>query len=180
MNVWDIPAFVRLTEKGWKGEISKEQREYYINRYKKADPHISDIEAVMKLADYLGGSKARYDLNGRGIPVTDVGSFIQINFAHPVPGAPDGLFNNTLYYRTIPASMARTHIAPWRSKGYLQMVGETITPKLVHPGMSISDLVPSIVTLVNEDDFTDKLVVQTDYTHSEDVFSYVMTVPPMM
>jgi len=176
----DISAYQELLSRGWKGTIPKEQREYYIERYKKMYPGLEAPEYTARLADYFAGSKVRYDLNGRGEPKTDVGSFIQINFAHQVPGAPEGIFNNTLYYRTIPGNMSRTHIAPWRSKGYLQMVEEQVTPKLVFPGTEIRDLETSYVTLVNENDEDDKVIVRADYTYSISVFSAMAMMPPMM
>jgi len=76
---------------------------------------------IIMAADYLGGAKARYDLNGRAEPHTPVGSFISISFIPPIPGSPVSMFNNVLYYRTVPANQGRTHIAPWRAKGYLEI-----------------------------------------------------------
>lgn len=180
VNVWDIPEYQKLAERGWKGDIPKEQRDYYLDRYKRIEPNISDVEAVMKLADYFAGSKVRYDLNGRGNPQTEVGSFIQINFAHPVPGAPEAIFNNTLYYRTIPGNLARTHIAPWRAKGYLAMIDDQVTPKLVNPGAETKELRSNTVMLVNENNETDTLLIQADYTYSENVFAMPYILPVMM
>mgnify|MGYP003433826117 FL=1 len=165
MSVWDMDPYKELVSKGWKGEIPKEQREYYLDRYKRMDEDLADSEATAKLADYFGGSKTRYDLNGRGNPVTEVGSFIQINFSHPVPGAPEGIFNNTLYYRTIPGNMARTHIAPWRAKGYLQISESYNTPKLVFPGTKISDIIKGKTLLVDENDENKFVEISTDHVY---------------
>lgn len=114
---------------GWKGDIPKEQRDYYRDRYRNLC-NADNEQANKMLADYLAGSKARYDLGGRGNPKSDVNGFIQINFAHPVPGAPEGFFNTTLHYRTIPLSQGRTHIAPWRAKGYFSIEGGKVSAKV--------------------------------------------------
>jgi len=159
IDVNSIPAYEDLNEKGWKGVIPKEQRNYYLDRYAKLYPDKGRPEHIQMLADYFAGSKARYDLNGRGNPAD---TFIQINFAHPVPGAPEGIFNNTLYYRTVPASMGRTHIAPWRGKGYLDIVGEDIIPKVVYPGVTPPMLEEGDVELIEGDK---KVKVRTDYTY---------------
>lgn len=176
----DIPAYQTLLSRGWKGTIPQEQRDYYIERYKRMYPGLESSEYIGRLAEYFAGSKARYDLNGRGEPKDIIGSFIQINFAHQVPGAPDGIFNNTLYYRTIPGNMSRTHIAPWRSKGYLQMIEEQVTPKLVFPGVEIRELEKSYVTFINENDEDDKVIVRADYTYSMSMFSGITMLPPMI
>jgi len=175
INPEEIPQYRQLVDYGWKGTIPEEQRTYYMDRYKRMAPDLGEHDAVQKLADYFAGSKARYDLKGRGNPDTEVGSFIQINFAHPVPGAPEGIFNNTLYYRTVPASAGRTHIAPWRAKGYLEMIEELVTPKIVHPGSKVFNLEKSYVILQSEDKEV-SVVVATDYTYNVNVMQYM----PMM
>lgn len=174
----DILAYQELISRGWVGEIPQEQREYYIGRYRKLYPNQSEEVYEKLLADYFAGSKARYDLNGRGDPKTEVGSFIQINFAHPVPGAPATIFNNTLYYRTIPACLTRTHIAPWRAKGYLSVIGDIVTPKIVFPGQDLEELVMNSTRLSKEDD-SEALIVSTDYRYEDDLSPYLMPIPLM-
>jgi hypothetical protein len=114
----DIEDFKQLNQLGWKGTIPKEQREYYIGRYRNLY-NMNDEDAYRALARYFAGSKARYDLNIRGSEHFHHNKFIQLNFAHPVPNAPIGIFDTTVYWRTIPAFEGRTHIAAWRAKGYL-------------------------------------------------------------
>lgn len=168
MDVATVPAYQTLVEKGWKGLIPKEQRDYYLERYARMYPNLSEEEHIELLADYFAGSKVRYDLNGRCAPEGPVGSFIQMNFAHPVPGAPDSIFNNTLYYRTVPASHGRTHIAPWRAKGYMDVVGNEAVARLVHPGATMADLIPNSATLFDE--AADKsVVIKTDYTYRDPI-----------
>lgn len=129
-DIKEISAFRELLSKGWKGEIPPEQREYYMKRYRKLYPDEGEDAHIAKLADYFGGSKARYDLNGLGAPRLEDGSYLQINFATPVPGAPRDMFSNTLYYRTIPESFGRSHIAPWRGKGYIEILDDNPIPKI--------------------------------------------------
>lgn len=114
-----------LLSTGWKGDIPTEQRSYYINRYLSLYPGITMYKANQMLADYLAGAKVRYDLKGKGIPVSDVNGFIKASFSPPIPGVPSGFFDTTAYYRTVPISHGRTHVAPWRAKGYLKIDGKS-------------------------------------------------------
>jgi hypothetical protein len=157
-----IPEFVELQKLGWKGEIDKAQQEYYTERYKKLYPGRKEAEYDLMLSDYLGGAKARYDLNGRGEPDSAVGSYIQITFVPPIPGAPKGMFSNTLYYRTVPESSGRTHIAPWRGKGYLELIDDYPVAKVTYSSRDIADLVESEVHLTEDGD-DNPLILRADY-----------------
>lgn len=137
-------TFEKLNNIGWKGEIPFEQRDHYRDAYKRINPELTDDQATKMLADYLGGAKARYDLNGRAEPKTDY-SYIQLSFVAPIPGAPATIFNNTVYWRTLPLSDGRTHIPAWRAKGFFNINGNEIKSKitsfgnyeilpLLHPG----------------------------------------------
>lgn len=155
-----LPAWQQLEAKGWKGIVPLEQINYYIGLYEKLNPGLSTQEYVRMLADYLGGSKARYVMNGRAEPKSEVGSFISISFVPPIPGAPAGMFNNTLYYRTVPQSNGRTHIAPWRAKGYLSIeVDNSVKMKVTSWGNAelIESLTPATVQI------DDRLTIDTDY-----------------
>ena len=146
-------AFEWLLHNGWKGEIPFEQREYYYNTYQKLDPGIPRGLAVRQLANYFGGSKARYDLHGTAAPQTKIGKHIQISYVQPIPGAPQTMFNNTLYYRTLPFSEARSHMPAWRSKGYLKIEPSgKATAKITnwHDKETLEQLVPSVVMLGDE------------------------------
>lgn len=156
----DIKPYQDLVKLGWKGTIPKEQRDYYLGRYKHLY-NASQEDACRMLADYFGGSKARYDLHAKGNPVTQVNGFIQANFAHPVPHAPAGLFDSTVYWRTIPTSQARTHIAPWRGKGFLRITRNEIVTKITSwTDPKVSEMVESRV-LLTEGSLSAEL--QTDY-----------------
>jgi hypothetical protein len=161
IDVNTIPEFETLKKAGWKGDLSAVQQDYYLERYRSLYPGRKEAEYVLMLSDYLGGSKARYDLDGRGEPDSAVGSYIKLSFVPQIPGAPTSMFSNTLYYRTIPESAGRTHVAPWRGKGYLEIVDDIPVPKVTHFGNSIlNDLEESSVTLV---DGEDNLILRSDY-----------------
>lgn len=164
VDVTTLPSFQKLLQAGWQGKIPSEQRNYYIDRYKVMEPGKDNLYYAAKLADYFAGSKARYDLNGRGNPTSKVEGFIQINFANAVPGAPVSIFNNTLYYRTVPMKDGRTHIAPWRAKGYLEIgTDNLIKTKVTNWGNK--ELIDSLqpVTLQFADS-EEKILIQADYT----------------
>jgi hypothetical protein len=151
--------FDALKAIGWVGSIPFEQRSFYTDRYKAANASISDQEATRKLSDYLGGAKARYDLGAKADPKTEVGSYIKISFTPPVPGAPSAIFSNTLYYRTVPLSDARTHIAPWRAKGYLEITDG-------------SDKVKTKITSWNDDTIGERLIQSTvSLTDNDNTFT---------
>jgi hypothetical protein len=155
--------FQVLEGHGWKGVIPQEQRDYYVNTYMKLEPGISRVMALKKLADYFGGSKARYDMNGTAAPTTKIGSYIQISYVQPIPGAPTSMTNNTLYYRTLPLSEARSHMPAWRSKGYLKIApdGKAVA-KITnfHDAETINQLIPSKVRLGDDGSYVD---VHADY-----------------
>lgn len=160
LDINTIPEFVKLKEMGWKGEIDPNQQKYYTDRYRRLYPGRKEAEYDLMLADYLGGSKARYDLKGRGEPDNVVGSYVQITFVPPVPGAPKSMFANTLYYRTIPESSARTHVAPWRGIGYLELLGDSSIPKIT-TSMDIQ-MEENDVHLIDGDD-ENPLVIKANY-----------------
>ncbi|MDD5649112.1 MAG: hypothetical protein PHF86_01655 [Candidatus Nanoarchaeia archaeon] len=159
-NIEETPEYQKLNNIGWRGIIPKEQRDYYLNRYKHLCPNLNEEEYVNMLSDYFGGSKARYDLNGTGKPITEIGNHIHLTFVAPVPGVPESLFNNAVYWRTLPATQGRTHISPWRAKGYFKINGE-ITGKITSfRDPLIEQLTPSFTILQKE---KESLKIQTDY-----------------
>lgn len=122
INGHDSDSLHGLASIDWKGNLPMEQIDHYIDRYKILYPNLSIDDYIGMAADYLGGAKARYEMDGRLEPmVFEDKEHISISFVPPIPGAPASLFNKTLYYRTVPENQARTHIAPWRAKGYLEI-----------------------------------------------------------
>ena len=145
-----------LKAEGWQGIIPTEQRIYYLKLYARLYPSAGHQENLARMARYFAGAWARHKLGGIG------GKGIQIAFTPPVPGAPDGLFSKRVYYRTLPASMARTHIPGWRARGYLKISDSSVTPKLA----SFHDLPEGLehcsVTL-SSDDGISRVTVETPY-----------------
>jgi len=145
----------KLESIDWQGDIPSEQITHYLNTYSRLYPDDTIESNVIKLADYLGGAKARYVLEGRAAPAD---KYIGISFVPPIPGAPSSIFNTTLYYRTIPASDGRTHIAPWRAKGYLEISRDSVKAKLTHwSNIDILSQLNKASVSVND------IIVNTDY-----------------
>jgi hypothetical protein len=163
INIEEVKSYKDLKEMGWKGTIPVEQREYYFNRYKTLYPNQGDERYIKMIADYFAGSKVRYDLNGTASPITPVELVIKISFVAPIPGAPVSMFNNTLYWRTVPASQGRTHIAPWRAKGFFKIganVSDVVAKITSFNDPIVADLIPSTTILQNG---TTELEISTDY-----------------
>lgn len=156
-------SYQRLVDIGWKGEIPKEQRDFYVNRYEKLYPGKQRHEYLEMMAKYLAGSKARHQMKATAEPKIDGVGFIQLNYTQPVPGAPLTMFNNAIYYRTLPLSEARTHMPAWRSKGYLKINEHgQIKAKITnfHEKEIIDNLTPAVTELIDGDN---KVVLRTDY-----------------
>lgn len=143
----DLASWQQLEQMGWKGSIPLEQRAYYRERYERLYPGRERSEYTKMLAIYLAGSHARYHLRGTGIDESwGKDSHLQISFCPPVPGMPASMSNRTIHYRTLPEKMARTHLAPWRARGYLRISGDQIAVKISSWNEHL-DLQPSTITL---------------------------------
>lgn len=155
--VKDSVSFGLLKNLGWSGLISREQRDYY---YYGTYEHLYGCnrdESITKLALYFSQALARrrYRLH------SPFDKFIQITFVQPIPGVPRGYDNNYVYYRTIPISHGRTHVSPWRSKGYLQISGRSVQAKLSSfRSLADKELFPSQTVL---QDGMSSVSVSTDY-----------------
>lgn len=152
-----LASFAPLKASGWKGIIPTEQRDYYRNRYKELYG-VSDATATMYLAKYFAGSLVRHNMGGIGTTKPHV----QVTFASPIPGVPAAMFRNTFFMRTIPASHGRTHIAPWRAKGYISIQhGDVPVFKIASP----STLVPMYeASVIIKDSRYGEVNVKADYT----------------
>ena len=162
-DINSLAAYSRLKELGWKGEIPEEQRDYYLERYAVLYPDMPKHIHIRMLADYLGGAKARYDLNGRANPSEE--QFLNISFVPPIPGAPNSMFSTNLYYRTVPMTDGRTHIAPWRAKGYLEIGNNNdVKAKITSWGNTsvISELTPITINIVNKE-IGEEVFIHADY-----------------
>lgn len=159
-KVVDLLSYKALVQLGWRGTVSPEQRDYYLNSYKKNYQDWDNDRLMKRLALYLGGSLARHKLDMTG-KQSYWDKFIQLAFVPPIQGLPEGYNRNYIYYRTVPLSNARTHMPPWRAKGYLCITRDNVSNKLV----SFND------PLVNElekgqvklEGANKNVVIQTDY-----------------
>lgn len=120
----------KLKELGWVGDVPTEMIQWYLGQYRTNYPDLSSDERIDMLARYLAQAATRYQLKIKLRDNTWGNNFVQINFPQPVPGLPDALGNRRLHYRTLPMRMARTHMPPWRSKGFLCVRGAETTVKL--------------------------------------------------
>lgn len=129
-NQETIDARRDLQDLGWIGNIPQAQRDYYRNRYLAADSSMSLETANIKMARYFAESWARRVFHGTGADASWGNDYLRVTFVPPVPGAPVGLTDKNIYYRTLPLKFGATHIMPWRAKGYLKIHNEEITPKI--------------------------------------------------
>jgi len=104
-----ITPIDRLYEHGWKGNIPTEQREYYINAYRRLYPDADADEYNDLLADYLTMALARAR---SGLTLAPKTNHIKLSFVQPIPGAD---WVTALYRRTVADTMCRTHIPAWRA-----------------------------------------------------------------
>jgi hypothetical protein len=122
----DLASYGALAHIGWKGIISAAQRNYYYNTYKKlyysegnhTPEEIAD-GCRYRLALYMAQAITRRKLAMTGVQNRWIHGHVQVTFVPPVPGVPDGYDMNYVYYRTMPESHCRSHMSPWRSKGYM-------------------------------------------------------------
>lgn len=150
-DVQDLIPYHELEEMGWKGVISTQQREHYYRTYSKIyglDP----AKNQLRLASYMAEALTRKQLNMSGKKAEWDGGYIQVTFVPPVVGLPHGYDANYIYYRTIPENCGRTHMSPWRSKGYLKVQdtigGAVVTPKLANFNEP-KNYIPLVSTLTN-------------------------------
>ena len=126
----NLPSWLELREFGWQGLISIDQRNYYRQRYACLYPGTDQSAHTKMLATYLAGSLTRHRLKATGARSEWGKYFIQLNFAPPVPDTPSSLGDRRIYYRTLPENLTRTHLPPWRARGYLKIAGREVVPKL--------------------------------------------------
>lgn len=160
-KVYELESFKALQLMGFKGIVSKEQRDYYYNTYKRLYSSWDQDQLTRRLALYLTGSFTRFILNMTG-KQDYWNNFIQISFVAPIKGLPEGYSSNYIYYRSLPTSSARTHICPWRARGYFKISGSSICPKICSWGDddTISQLEPCQIMISNEQK---SVLINTDY-----------------
>lgn len=160
----------RLTAMGWLGNgVPDAQRAFYLRQYEKLYPEMTMHARTLKLARYLAQSAARYRVGAKVQDPAWLGHYVQVNFPLPVPGMPPALGDARLHYRTLPERFARTHMPPWRAKGYLVV------------GNSAEDITPKLATWTEEHDYrpfkvnfsdgTETVCVEADYVLKTGWFS---------
>ncbi len=156
----ELPSFKALLPWGWTGEIPRAQRDFYYSRYDRFTPGLQLREKVAELARYFAGTLVRRGFKANGDPAEWEKQFIKLSFHPPVPGTPTHLVETALYYRTIPAKFASTHLPPWRARGYLRMEEGEVVPKLTSISEKI-DLHDCRVRLAAGDDV---VLIDTPYS----------------
>lgn len=147
---------------GWQGTIPDAQRTFYMEQYAKLYPDKSHHQRLMTLAAYLAQSAARYRVGAKVKDPAWIGKYVQINFPLPVPGVPDAIGAARLYYRTLPAKFARSHMPPWRAKGYVCVdESNTVTPKLMTFNEITKETVTPFKVYLSSD--TETVCVSADY-----------------
>lgn len=135
-----LPSWEALAAEGWQGCIPIEQREFYHAAYEKLFPWMDRRARNVLMSRYLASTLVRYRLRGTG--GDHWGSFIQLNFAPPVPGIPRGLVSRRVYYRTLPTDVSKRHIPFWRARGCLDLSDD---PRMVLRSWleDVGEVVPS-------------------------------------
>lgn len=160
-KVLELASYKTLQKFGWQGIISPEQREYYLNSYKKNYQDWDEDRLLQRLSLYFGGSLARHNLNMTGKQDYWDNKFIQLAFVPPISGLPEGYNKNYIYYRAVPNSQCRTHMPPWRAKGYLKITRESINNKIVSwYDPIVQELETAKIKLESD---TESVIIQTDY-----------------
>lgn len=152
IDVTELNTYKTLTDFGWQGIISYEQRQHYYKAYQRLYPDITQKGIIERLALYFTGSLAKKRLLMSGAPYKWKGQFIQLTFVPPVEGLPEGYDYHYVYQRTLPLSEARTHIPPWRGKGYLSINGNEVKFKITSFGNKdlINQLIPATVEVCDD------------------------------
>lgn len=125
-----IQSMGRLFELGWIGDLPNEMVDWYLNQYGTLYSDLDYLGRKEMLARYLAQSAARYKVGAKLRHPEWNRNFVQVNFPQPVPGVPEALGGRRLFYRTLPMRMARTHMPPWRAKGFLCIRENEATVKL--------------------------------------------------
>lgn len=128
-----VAGLSSLHEMGWKGNLPDEQVNFYLEQYTRIYPNLDDAGRRRILSRYFAQAWARYTLKMKN-GFADPNDAIIINFSLLPPGTPDVYLERRMFYRTLPMRFARTHLPPWRGRGYLLIEGNTVTPKVTHFG----------------------------------------------
>lgn len=160
-----VNAGAKLRELGWNGDIPDEQVQHYLRSYEKLYPQKTPGERLTTLARYFAQAWARYQLGLKTAYPSWGKDFLILSFVPPVPGNPAALQGRRLFYRTVPLKFARTHLPPWRAKGFLRMDREGATPKLVSWNDPIADTLHACTLTVSDGAWS--IPLRADYSVPE-------------
>lgn len=147
----NVGGYEELKAIGWVGDLPQNQIEFYLKRYAVIYPEMSVQGHADILSMYFACALARYKLGLLGGRSQWGRDYITVAFTPQVPETPAGVENGRLYYRTITANTTRNHLAPWRSHGFLRMVGNEAVPGLRSVREDTSDLEPNKIMLSRQD-----------------------------
>lgn len=126
----ETPAGNALIEVGWSGAISQAMRAHYAHKYEVIYPNETDDFRRGVLSDYFATALVRRKVKATGARA-EWGRYIQINFLSPVSSSKDTP-QAVLHRRHIPLRFSKTHVVPWRAKGFLEIgSGDEVTPAQV-------------------------------------------------
>ncbi len=146
-----LASWKQLAELGWQGQIPFAQREYYKALYRRLYHGITPVESTRKLARYLASSLARNNLKASGADPSWGMDYLRLSFCPPVPALPVSMANRAFYYRTVPESCARTHIPPWRARGFIKLTSGSPCLKIASWSDDLS-LQPCVVQIARSGD----------------------------
>jgi hypothetical protein len=157
----DTNAMQILRDQGWKGYLPAPMVAFYMERYVTLYPHLTEMGRLRKLARYLAQSFARYRVGAKVKYKQWDNQYIHIDFAVPIPGMPAALAGRRIFLRTLPTRYSRTHLPPWRAKGYMLITQTDVTPKLT----AFTDTVCRDLNAATAQitDGQDQLTVRMDY-----------------
>ena len=99
-------------------------RNYLFDKYKKLYPGIPHEKEMLMVSSYLAATLARNITKSTG---KEEGRFLmkgqplEMAFARPTPGIPEGMHSTRVYYRTIPLSNSKKDMPFWRTHGILKV-----------------------------------------------------------
>lgn len=119
-----------LADAGWAGVVNPQMREHFLKKYAAIYPDEDAASHRAVLARYFAAALVRKQA-GAGGARAGWRRWIQVNFLAAVPGTQDRP-STTLSRRHIPLRFGKTHVPPWRAKGFLEIGGDDhVTPAQV-------------------------------------------------
>lgn len=151
-HIDSLDSWNRLKQLGWSGHIPFEMRNFFKQQYSVMYQGISETKKQELLSRYFAGTVARMHFKATAKDPSWKNNFLQLNFLPAAPGTPFNLISNRLSYRTVPENFGRTHIPPWRAKGFLEIRSDTIKPKVTSWFNTEITYVPSLLTIERDRD----------------------------